>query len=61
MGGMANHVYEMIEVVGSSPVSMEDAVKNAVAKSPPGTRACGGSRLSRRARKSTTTRSPTGR
>ncbi len=29
---MADHVYEKIEVVGSSPLSIEDAVKNAVAK-----------------------------
>lgn len=29
---MSDHVYEKIEVVGSSTVSIEDAVKNAVAK-----------------------------
>jgi flavin-binding protein dodecin len=29
---MSDHVYEKIEVVGSSAVSIEDAVKNAVAK-----------------------------
>ncbi len=29
---MSNHVYKMLELVGSSPVSMEDAVNNALAK-----------------------------
>lgn len=29
---MSDHVYKKVEVVGSSPVSMEDAVKNAVSK-----------------------------
>lgn len=29
---MSDHVYEKIEIVGSSTVSIEDAVKNAVAK-----------------------------
>lgn len=29
---MSNHTYRKIELVGSSPVSMEDAVKNAIAK-----------------------------
>jgi len=29
---MSNHVYKKVEVVGSSPVSMEDAVNNAVNK-----------------------------
>ncbi|GAB5387564.1 MAG: dodecin family protein [Alphaproteobacteria bacterium] len=29
---MANHVYKKIEIVGSSPESMEKAVENAVAK-----------------------------
>jgi flavin-binding protein dodecin len=31
MRAMADHVYEKIEVVGSSPVSIEEAIKNAVA------------------------------
>ena len=31
MPTMADHVYEKIEVVGSSPVSIEESVKNAVA------------------------------
>ena len=31
-GGMSDHVYKKLEVVGSSPVSMEDAVNNAVKK-----------------------------
>lgn len=29
---MAEHVYKTIELVGSSSVSVEDAVKNAIAK-----------------------------
>ena len=29
---MAEHVYKTIELVGSSSVSIEDAVKNAIAK-----------------------------
>ena len=29
---MANHVYKKIELVGSSPNSIEEAVQNAVAK-----------------------------
>ena len=29
---MSDHVYEKIEVVGSSTIGIEDAVKNAVAK-----------------------------
>lgn len=29
---MSNHVYKTIELTGSSPVSMEDAVSGAVAK-----------------------------
>ena len=29
---MSDHVYKKLEVVGSSPVSMEDAVNNAVKK-----------------------------
>jgi hypothetical protein len=29
---MSDHIYKKIELVGSSPVSIEDAVKNAVAK-----------------------------
>lgn len=29
---MANHVYKIIELTGSSPDSMEQAVKNAVAR-----------------------------
>jgi flavin-binding protein dodecin len=28
---MSNHTYKMIEVVGTSPVSTEEAVKNAIA------------------------------
>lgn len=31
-GDMSDHVYEKIEVVGSSKMSIEDAVNNAVAK-----------------------------
>jgi flavin-binding protein dodecin len=29
---MSNHIYKKIELVGSSPDSIEDAVKNALAK-----------------------------
>ena len=29
---MSNHIYKKIELVGSSPDSIEDAVKNAVSK-----------------------------
>jgi flavin-binding protein dodecin len=29
---MSNHVYKKIELVGSSPESIEDAVKNALSK-----------------------------
>ena len=29
---MSNHVYKMIELTGSSPVSVEEAVANAIAK-----------------------------
>jgi hypothetical protein len=29
---MANHVYKTIEITGSSPKSMEEAVANAIAK-----------------------------
>ena len=29
---MSNHIYKKIELVGSSPESIEDAVKNALAK-----------------------------
>jgi len=29
---MTNHVYKKLELTGSSPVSMEDAVTNAIAK-----------------------------
>jgi flavin-binding protein dodecin len=29
---MANHVYKVIELVGSSPTSIEDAVQNALTK-----------------------------
>lgn len=29
---MANHVYKMLELTGSSPVSIEEAVQTAVAK-----------------------------
>jgi flavin-binding protein dodecin len=29
---MSNHTYRKIELVGSSPVSIEEAVRNAVAK-----------------------------
>lgn len=29
---MSNHVYKKIELVGSSPESMEDAVKNALSR-----------------------------
>jgi hypothetical protein len=30
---MANHVYKKIEIVGSSPVSVDDAIKTAVERS----------------------------
>lgn len=29
---MSNHVYKSIEITGSSPIGIEDAVNNAVAK-----------------------------
>jgi flavin-binding protein dodecin len=29
---MANHVYKQVEIVGSSPKSIEDAIENAIAK-----------------------------
>jgi hypothetical protein len=29
---MTEHVYKMLELTGSSPTSIEDAVKNAIAK-----------------------------
>ncbi|MFS0737965.1 dodecin [Sphingomonas sp. 1P06PA] len=29
---MSDHVYKVIEVVGSSPTSVEDAIKGAIAK-----------------------------
>ncbi|MFO1412697.1 MAG: dodecin [Burkholderiales bacterium] len=29
---MSNHVYKMIELTGSSPVSIEEAISNAVGK-----------------------------
>lgn len=29
---MANHVYKVVELVGSSPTSIEEAVQNALAK-----------------------------
>ena len=29
---MSNHVYKIIEVVGSSPESTDDAIRNAIAK-----------------------------
>lgn len=29
---MANHTYKKIELTGSSPVSSDDAIKNAIAK-----------------------------
>ena len=32
LGRMSNHIYKKIELVGSSPESVEDAVKNALAK-----------------------------
>ncbi len=31
-GGMSDHVYKKIELVGSSPSSIEDAVANAIAR-----------------------------
>jgi dodecin len=31
-GRMSNHIYKKIELVGSSPDSIEDAVKNALSK-----------------------------
>ena len=30
--GMSNHIYKKIELVGSSPVGIEDAVQNALSK-----------------------------
>ena len=27
---MSNHVYKMVEIVGSSPVSTDDAIRNAI-------------------------------
>jgi len=30
---MANHVYKKIEIVGSSPVSVDDAIKTAIERS----------------------------
>lgn len=35
---MANHVYRVIEIVGSSPDSIEDAVRGAVARAATTTR-----------------------
>ena len=32
LGGMSNHIYKKIELVGSSAEGIEDAVKNALAK-----------------------------
>ena len=32
LGVMSNHIYKKIELVGSSPDSIEDAVKNALSK-----------------------------
>jgi len=32
LGGMSSHIYKKIELVGSSPNSIEEAVQNAVAK-----------------------------
>ena len=32
LGAMSNHIYKKIELVGSSPDSIEDAVKNALSK-----------------------------
>ena len=29
---MANHVYRLSEIVGSSPVSVDEAIRNAIAK-----------------------------
>lgn len=29
---MSSHVYKMVEVVGSSPVSSDDAIRNAIAQ-----------------------------
>ena len=29
---MADHVYKIVELTGSSPVGMEDAIRNAVAR-----------------------------
>jgi flavin-binding protein dodecin len=31
-GAMSDHVYKIIELIGSSPVSVEEAIKNAIAK-----------------------------
>jgi len=30
---MSNHVYKKLELVGSSPISIEDAINNAIARS----------------------------
>ena len=32
LSGMSNHIYKKIELVGSSPDSIEDAVQNAISK-----------------------------
>ena len=32
LGSMSNHIYKKIELVGSSPNSIEEAVQNAIAK-----------------------------
>ncbi len=29
---MSNHVYKMIEIVGSSPISPDDAIRNAISR-----------------------------
>jgi dodecin len=29
---MANHVYKQVEIIGSSPKSIEDAIENAIAR-----------------------------
>ena len=58
---MSNHIYKKIELVGSSPDSIEDAVKNALAKASGACVIFAGSRLSKLAATSKMERLGTGR
>lgn len=58
---MSEHTYKMIELVGSSHVGIEEAVKNAVAKAAIDEKTCAGSRCWKPGGTSRTARSPTGR